>query len=247
MHCVCVCRCVKTCLLSREPSLHAYSLSSLWITLWENCQFGAARVPRGWEFWLLSWNRHTAWIFFYLPFFSLLPFYTVSVCDISKCRGVDLWHRSGFWSFQTFLPVFPTPLVSFFFLSRNSFAPLTFILNNTSLTNWPAITSFSVCQWSWVFDSLRHVHLLLPQVPPAAAMSFYSQHHSHYFYLKMIGAIQSPNLLDVTLYRFDKNHSKASSMSVPSCSEPSIKPEKQIQLHLTATSAPSPASGLVVA
>lgn len=43
-----------------------------------------------------------------------------------------------------------------FFLDRNSFALLTFILSMTSLINWPAVCLLSTYQW-WVGDLLQDI------------------------------------------------------------------------------------------
>lgn len=146
--------CVNTCFLVQSAlssALYKNSLSYLQITLWRNCQFGKREHREAERLDCWAGTDRSAFFFSSLLSFSvLLPLY-MSVLVITKPTDVfvspGLWHRNGFWSFQTFLPVFPRPLMSFF-LRKESFSLLTFLLRKPSLKNWPGFGSFFV---HWCF------------------------------------------------------------------------------------------------
>lgn len=126
--------CVNTCFLVQSAlssALYKNSLSYLQITLWRNCQFGKREYGEAERLDCWAGTDRSAFFFSSLLSFSvLLPLY-MSVLVITKPTDVfvspGLWHRNGFWSFQTFLPVFPRPLMSFFPQKRKLFIADLFI------------------------------------------------------------------------------------------------------------------------
>lgn len=126
--------CVNTCFLVQSAlssALYKNSLSYLQITLWRNCQFGKREYREAERLDCWAGTDRSAFFFSSLLSFSvLLPLY-MSVLVITKPTDVfvspGLWHRNGFWSFQTFLPVFPRPLMSFFPQKRKLFIADLFI------------------------------------------------------------------------------------------------------------------------
>lgn len=125
---LCVCVCVRkylfVCPESRLFGPIFNSFSSSWITLWENC-------------WATDAPHFLSFLASSLPLLWFIAVHKSLVCVIEMV----------FWSLRAFFTVFPTPLASIP-LHRNSLALLTFILSNTSLTNWTGISSFSMCQSS---------------------------------------------------------------------------------------------------
>lgn len=128
LHSVCMCVCVRkylfVCPESRLFGPIFNSFSSSWITLWENC-------------WATDAPHFLSFLASSLPLLWFIAVHKSLVCVIEMV----------FWSLRAFFTVFPTPLASIP-LHRNSLALLTFILSNTSLTNWTGISSFSMCQSS---------------------------------------------------------------------------------------------------
>lgn len=110
--------CVNTCFLVQRAfssALYKNSLSYLQITLWGNCQFGKREYREAERLDCWAGTDRSAFFFSFLLSFSVLLPLDVSVLVITKPADVfvspGLWHLNGFWSFQTFLPVFPRPLM----------------------------------------------------------------------------------------------------------------------------------------
>lgn len=124
--------CVNTCFLVQSAlssALYKNSLSYLQITLWRNCQFGKREYREAERLDCWAGTDRSAFFFSSLLSFSvLLPLYmSVLVITFSQYSQGPSCH---------------------FFLRKESFSLLTFLLRKPSLKNWPGFGSFFV---HWCF------------------------------------------------------------------------------------------------